>query len=58
MPLHDWNELAGWDGVHHFWITHLFNWVKPRLPAEYRAYVGSVPSLTVAAPRLPLGPTR
>jgi hypothetical protein len=50
MPLHDWDERAGWEGVRHFWITHLFNWIKPRLPADYRAYVGSVPSLTVATP--------
>jgi hypothetical protein len=26
------------------------NWIKPRLPADYRAYVGSVPTLTVAGP--------
>jgi hypothetical protein len=48
MPLHSWDEDSGWDGVHHFWITHLFNWIKPRLPADYRAYVGSVPALSVA----------
>jgi hypothetical protein len=47
MPLHDWDELTGWDGVHHFWITNLFHWIKPRLPPEYRAYVGSVPALSV-----------
>jgi hypothetical protein len=47
MPLHDWDQLTGWDGVHHFWITHLFHWIKPRLPAEYRAYVGTVPALSV-----------
>jgi hypothetical protein len=45
MPLHDWDDACGWDGVRHFWITHLFHWVKPRLPANYRAYVGSVPAL-------------
>lgn len=54
MPLHNWDNAAGWDGVHHFWITHLFNWLKPRLPDDYRAYVGSVPALTVtAAPERP-----
>ena len=47
MPLHNWDEASGWDGVHHFWITHLFHWIKPRLPADYRAYVGSVPALSV-----------
>jgi len=49
MPLHDWNELGGWEGVHHFWITRLCLWLKPRLPTDYRAYVGSVPGLTVSA---------
>jgi hypothetical protein len=54
MPLHHWDDVSLWDGVHHFWITHLFNWLKPRLPDEYRAYVGSVPALTVtAAPERP-----
>jgi hypothetical protein len=48
MALHDWDEQTGWEGVHHFWITHLFHWIKPRLPAEYRAYVGSVPTLAVS----------
>jgi hypothetical protein len=47
MPLHDWDELTGWEGVHHWWITHLFHWIKPRLPPEFRAYVGSVPTLGV-----------
>ncbi len=54
MPLHNWDDVSGWDGVHHFWITHLFHWLKPRLPDDYRAYVGSVPALTVtAAPERP-----
>src|SRR5262245_38597962 len=48
MLLHSWDETAGWDGVYHFWITHLFHWIKSRLPADYRAYVGSVPTLAVA----------
>src|SRR5262245_46290002 len=48
MPLHDWTQEAGWDSVHFFWLSHLFHWVKPRLPAEYRAHVGSVPNLAVA----------
>jgi hypothetical protein len=49
MPLHNWDDPSGWDGVHHFWITHLFNWIKPRLPDDYRAYVGSVPALMEGA---------
>jgi hypothetical protein len=47
MPLHDWTNDAGWDGMHLFWITHLFHWIKPRLPDEFRASVGSVPTLSV-----------
>ena len=23
MPLHDWNALSGWEGVHHLWIGEL-----------------------------------
>lgn len=50
MPLHDWAERGGWEGVHHIWITELLRWVKPRLPADYRAYIGSVPTIAVGAP--------
>src|SRR5438132_7622145 len=54
MPLHNWDDASGWDGAHHFWITRLFDWIKPRLPDNYRAYVGSVPTVTVtAAPERP-----
>src|SRR4051795_7710492 len=51
MPLHNWNEVTGWDGVHHLWITELLRWVKPRLPEGYRAYIGSAPTVAVGAPR-------
>lgn len=50
MPLHDWTELAGWEGMHHLWITELLRWVKPRLPEGYRAYIGSAPVVAVGAP--------
>jgi Protein of unknown function (DUF4058) len=50
MPLHDWSDRAGWEGMHHRWITELLRWVKPRLPVEYRAYIGSAPLLAVGAP--------
>jgi hypothetical protein len=49
MPLHDWTEPAGWDGVHVVWLVELLRWVKPRLPEGYRAYIGSTPALTVGA---------
>lgn len=47
MPLHDWKDERGWDGVHLLWIASLLRWVQPRLPEGYRAYVGSVPRLTI-----------
>jgi hypothetical protein len=53
MPLHDWTERGGWEGVHHIWITELLRWVKPRLPAGYRAYIGSAPLIAVGAPERP-----
>ena len=45
MPLHDWTELTGWDGVHQIWIVELLYWVKPRLPEGYRAYIGTTPTI-------------
>jgi Protein of unknown function (DUF4058) len=50
MPLHDWTEPGGWEGLRHLWITELLRWVKPRLPEGYRAYIGSAPLLAVGAP--------
>lgn len=50
MPLHDWTDRSGWEGVHHLWIAELLHWIKPRLPAGYRAYIGSAPLLAVGAP--------
>jgi hypothetical protein len=50
MPLHDWADRSGWEGVHHLWITELLRWVKPRLPEGYRAYIGSAPTVAVGAP--------
>ena len=49
MPLHDWSNAAGWDGVHNIWIVELLRWIKPRLPEGYRAYIGSTLALTVGA---------
>ncbi len=47
MPLHDWSDDRGWDSVHQLWIVHLLFWLRERLPAGYRAYLGSVPGLTI-----------
>ena len=50
MPLHDWTDRGGWEGVHHLWITELLRWVKPRLPSGYRVYIGSAPTVAIGAP--------
>lgn len=50
MPLHDWSDRRGWEGVHHLWITELLRWVKPRLPEGYRAYIGSAPAVAIGGP--------
>ncbi len=49
MPLHDWRDERGSDGFLLLWLTELLDWVQPRLPEGYRAYVGAVPALTLEA---------
>ena len=50
MPLHDWSDVPGWDGVHQVWMVELLYWIKPRLPAGYRAYIGTTPAFAIGAP--------
>lgn len=50
MPLHDWALLPGWDGVHQVWTVELLYWIKPRLPAGYRAYIGTTPTFAIGGP--------
>jgi hypothetical protein len=50
MPLHDWTDGAGWEGMHHLWITELLRFIKPQLPTGYRAYIGSAPIIAIGAP--------
>src|SRR5271163_1486642 len=50
MPLHDWRDDRGWDSLHLVWQNQLLDWVQPRLPEGYRAYLGSVPALTIDTP--------
>lgn len=50
MPLHDWADNRGWNSLHLVWQNQLLEWVQDRLPAGYRAYLGSVPALAVDAP--------
>lgn len=49
MPLHDWTDDRGWDSVRPIWLTYLIEWVQPRLPEGYKAFLGGVPALTVAS---------
>jgi len=48
MPLHDWTDERGWDSVHPLWLVYLVEWLQPRLPEGYKAFLGGVPALTVA----------
>src|SRR5438552_4349938 len=48
MPLHDWTDERGWCSLHPLWLVYLVEWIQPRLPEGYRAFVGRVPALTVA----------
>jgi hypothetical protein len=50
MPLHDWSDDRGWNSLHHVWQTTMLAQLQDRLPAGYRAYIGSVPALTIDAP--------
>src|SRR5262245_2008984 len=50
MPLHDWRDDCGWNSLHIVWQAQLLDWVQPRLPAGYRAYLGAVPALTIDVP--------
>lgn len=50
MPLHDWTTQRGWEGVHHLWITELLRFIKPRLPAGYRVFIGSAPAVAIGGP--------
>jgi hypothetical protein len=50
MPLHDWTDDRGWDNVHLLWLNQLLDWVQPRLPEGFRAYLGAVPALTIDTP--------
>src|SRR5207249_6633376 len=50
MPLHGWTALRGWDGVHQIWIVELLYSIQPRLPAGYRAYIGTTPTFAIGTP--------
>jgi hypothetical protein len=49
MPLHHWKDERRWDGLHLLWLAQLLDGIQPRLPPGFRAYVSSVPALTLDA---------
>jgi Protein of unknown function (DUF4058) len=50
MPLHDWRDDRVWNSLRIVWQAQLLDWIQHRLPAGYRAYLGSVPALTIDVP--------
>jgi hypothetical protein len=49
MPLHDWTDLAGWEGMHIFWMTEIARALRAELPKGFRAVIGSSPLVVVGA---------
>jgi hypothetical protein len=47
MPLHDWFDTPGWEGVHLFWMSELARHLKGKLPPGFRAYLGSGPAVSI-----------
>jgi len=43
MPLHDWTDRSGWEGLHIFWMTEIARALRNSLPPGYRAVIGSSP---------------
>jgi hypothetical protein len=50
MPLHNWSKLPEWEGVNQLWISELYYDISGKLPAGYRAGLGTVPALTIGSP--------
>jgi hypothetical protein len=49
MPLHDWTDRPGWEGLHIFWMTEIVRALRAELPPGYRAVIGSSPLVAVGA---------
>lgn len=49
MPLHDWTDRPGWEGLLIFWMTELARRLRADLPPGYRAVIGSSPLVAVGA---------
>jgi len=54
MPLHDWTDRDGWEGLHLFWMTEIARALRATLPPGYRAVIGSSPLVAIGpAPAKP-----
>ncbi|MBA4067512.1 MAG: DUF4058 domain-containing protein [Isosphaera sp.] len=49
MPLHDWTDRPGWEGLHIFWMTEIARALRADLPPGYRAVIGASPLVAVGA---------
>src|SRR5688572_9482992 len=49
MPLHDWTDRRGWEGLRIFWMTEIARALRADLPPGYRAVIGSSPLVAVGA---------
>jgi len=49
MPLHDWTDRYGWEGLHHIWMVEIVRQIRPELPPGFRAVIGSVPFVALDA---------
>jgi hypothetical protein len=49
MPLHDWTDRPGWEGLLIFWMTEIARRLRVDLPPGYRAVIGSSPLAAVGA---------
>ena len=47
MPLHDWTDRPGWEGMHTFWMTEIARALRAGLPPGYRAVIGSSPLVAI-----------
>ena len=47
MPLHDWTDRYGWEGLHHYWMSEIGRQLRADLPPGFRAIIGSHPYLSL-----------
>lgn len=47
MPLHEWTDRPGWEGLHIYWMTEIARSLRTQLPPGYRAVIGSSPLVAI-----------